>query len=101
MARRKAGKEIDDLEALKNKIMNVISHRVRTPLSIVKEGLSLILDEIPGQLNSKQRKIIGVAKENIDRLTRSIEEILETSCDNILKQTTEKGEHDEKEGLGS
>lgn len=97
MGRRRTNKEKDDLEVLKKELMSAISHIVRTPLSIVKEGLSLILDEIPGQLNPKQRKIIIVAKKNIDRLTQSIEKVLEASWDSVIKQTPCRVSDEEKE----
>lgn len=87
MGRRKINKGTDDLGALKRELVSAISHIVRTPLSIAKEGLSLLLDEIPGKLNPKQRKIIRVAKKNIDRLTASVENILQKPCDSIIRQT--------------
>lgn len=68
----------DDLEKLKNELTSMISHVVRTPLTIIKEGLSLVLDGIPGELNPEQKKFLMEVKETSDRLIESIEELLES-----------------------
>ena len=95
MDRKRTSSQTDDLELLKKELMSAISHTVRTPLSIVKEGLSLVLDEIPGQLNPKQKKILGVAKKNVDRLTQSVEKVLNTPWDDTIKQTLHGKENKE------
>ena len=64
--------------------MGMISHVIRTPLTVVKESLSLILDEIPGQLNDKQKQLLSDAKQNADDLIQSIENIFEKSWDKIV-----------------
>lgn len=65
-----------ELENMKEDILSAISHEVRTPLSIIKEGISLVLDQIPGKINTDQAKILATAKSNVDRLTRAINELL-------------------------
>lgn len=74
-----------DLEVVKDQLVSMISHRVRTPLTIIKEGVSLVLDEIPGGLNAEQKKFLADAKQNIDRLVESVEEILKTPWGEIAK----------------
>ncbi len=71
------------MERLKNDLITVIAHRVRTPLSIVKETNSLLLDEIVGKLNSKQKKLLANSKKNIDRLVNSLEDMLKNPWDKI------------------
>ena len=53
-----------------------ISHALRTPLCITREGISLVLDRIPGQLNRKQEEILITARDNIDRLNRTLCKLL-------------------------
>jgi PAS domain S-box-containing protein len=67
------------LEKLKDEFVSTVSHELRTPLSIVKEGISLILDKVPGEINEKQDKILNTANNNIDRLTRIINDLLNIS----------------------
>ena len=47
-------------------------HELRTSLTVMKEGLSLVLDEVPGRLNKKQREILIMVKKNIDRFERAV-----------------------------
>ena len=67
------------LEKLKDEFVSTVSHEMRTPLSITKEGISLVLDRIPGEINEEQEKILHTARGNIDRLARIINELLDIS----------------------
>ena len=73
-----------ELEIFKYELMGMISHAIRTPLTVVKESLSLMLDEIPGKLNPKQKELLSTGKENLDELIQSIEEIFEKSWNEIV-----------------
>ena len=74
-----ANRRLAELAAIKDDFVSTVSHELRTPLAITKEGVSLILDEIPGDLNQKQKKILVTARENIDRLARIINDLLDVS----------------------
>jgi len=67
------------LDKLKDDFISTVSHELRTPLSITKEGISLVLDKIPGDINEKQKKILTTSRDNIDRLSRIINELLDIS----------------------
>ncbi len=67
------------VEKLKDEFISTVSHELRTPLSIIKEGVSLIADEIPGKVNQKQKNILKMGSENIDRLARIINNLLDIS----------------------
>ena len=72
-------KKLQELDQLKSDFISTVSHELRTPLSITKEGINLILDEIPGKINKKQSEILSTAKNNIERLTRIINQLLDVS----------------------
>lgn len=72
-------KELMKLDQLKSEFISTVSHELRTPLSITKEGISLVVDEIPGKVNPKQKGILRTASENIDRLARIINDLLDIS----------------------
>jgi len=66
-------------ESLKDDFVSTVSHELRTPLAITKEALGLMLDEIPGKINSKQTKVVKSAAGSIDRLARIINDLLDIS----------------------
>lgn len=74
-----SNKELKQLDQLKSDFISTVSHELRTPLSIIKEGVSLVLDKVPGEINEKQSKILDIAKFNIDRLARIIDSLLDIS----------------------
>lgn len=71
--------ELEKLDQLKSDFVSIVSHELRTPLSITKEGISLVLDGVTGSINSKQSKILTTSKNNIDRLARIINSLLDVS----------------------
>lgn len=54
-----------EIDIMKTEFIATVSHELRTPLSITKEGISLVLDEIPGKINDKQHRILSMAGGNI------------------------------------
>jgi PAS domain S-box-containing protein len=68
-----------EVDAMKTEFISTVSHELRTPLSITKEGLSLILDKVAGDITEKQEMILTTAKDNIDRLGRLINNVLDIS----------------------
>ncbi len=66
-------------ERHKDDFVSMISHELRTPLSITREAVSLILDRIPGEINEKQEHVLDIARRNIDRLSRIINNLLHMS----------------------
>jgi twitching motility two-component system response regulator PilH len=73
----------NELEKFEMKLLGMISHEIRTPLTVIKEGLSLVIDEIPGPLNAKQKELLSAGRQNVDVLIQSVEEILEKSWNEI------------------
>ena len=73
-----------ELEMLTYELMGMISHIIRTPLAVAKESLSLVLDEIPGELNPKQKELLSTGKKNLDNLIHSVEELSQESWDEIV-----------------
>lgn len=74
-----SNKKLKALVKLKNDFISTVSHELRTPLSITKEGISIVLDEITGPVNEKQKGILATAKDSIDRLARIINDLLDIS----------------------
>ncbi|MCK5260212.1 MAG: HAMP domain-containing protein [Candidatus Omnitrophica bacterium] len=68
-----------EVDAMKTEFISMVSHELRTPLSITKEGLNLILDKVAGDITEKQEMILKAAKDNMDRLARLINNVLDVS----------------------
>ncbi len=76
-----------ELELLNTKLTNLyenqkeftstVSHELKTPLASIKSTVDLVLSEIPGTLNADQRKFLTKTKDNVDRLNKLIQTILD------------------------
>ena len=75
----RADEEIERLSRIKDDFISVISHELRTPLTSVKESVSLVLEGIAGPLSEEQKKFLSISKNNIDRLTKLITDVLDLS----------------------
>ncbi|MBF0253997.1 MAG: PAS domain S-box protein, partial [Candidatus Omnitrophica bacterium] len=71
--------DIKRLEELKDEFVSNVSHELRTPLSITREGICLVLDRILGPVGEKQEEVLQTARDNIDRLARIINNLLDIS----------------------
>lgn len=90
-------KEADErrrAEELKDEFVSTVSHELRTPLAIIKEGVSLLVDGIPGELNNGQLKILATARSNVDRLQRIINDLLDMSKIEAGKMQVEREKTD-------
>jgi len=72
-------KELAELYAIKSEFTSSVSHELRSPLTAIKEGLSIVLDGTAGNINEQQKEFLSVAKKNVDRLHRLINDVLDFS----------------------
>lgn len=71
---------MDDLQEasrVKEQFTGIVSHELRIPLAVIKEGISVVLDKITGNINAEQSKYLSIAKKNVDRLDRLITAVLD------------------------
>lgn len=71
--------KLKELDQFKSDFISTVSHELRTPIAIMRGGVSLCLDGIAGELNSKQQDILNDTLENIDRLNRLVTDLLDVS----------------------
>lgn len=67
------------IELLKSEFISTVSHEFRTPLAIIKEGISQVLDGICGGINRPQEETLTISLQAIDRLTRLVDGLLDIS----------------------
>ena len=77
--RKAAEREREEAMRMKTRLFSSVSHELRTPLTSIKEGIGLVLDGSAGPINNEQADFLGIAKRNIDRLHRLINDVLDLS----------------------
>lgn len=67
------------IESLKDAFVDTVSHELRTPVAIVREGIGLVCDGVLGEVNDRQRHYLELSRRNLDRLSRTINNLLDIS----------------------
>jgi len=75
--RKHAEGEFREAVEMKSQFVSTVSHELRTPLTSRREAVNIVLDEVAGRINKDQRRFLDLAKRNIDRLSRLIDDILD------------------------
>lgn len=78
-------KESDEQKKL---ILRHVTHELKTPLAAVMEAASLLSDEIPGKINSKQAQVLNILKSNSETLNNLIATMLSYNTA-LVKQSTQ------------
>ena len=80
---RQLGKRLDwlrqrlaELEADRERALRHVSHELKTPLTALKEGVSLLREEVPGPLAAGQREVVDILQHNVAGLQEQIESLL-------------------------
>ena len=64
-------------ERLKDEFISVVSHELRTPLTSISGSLGLMAAGAGGELPPKATRLVQIANQNSERLTRLINDILD------------------------
>jgi len=72
-----AKKKVEETMKVKSDFTSMVSHELRTPLTAIKEGIAIVLDGSTGTVNEEQREFLDLAKRNVDRLARLINDVLD------------------------
>lgn len=67
------------IDRIKNEFISNVSHELRTPLTSVREGISQILEGFLGKTTQRQKEFLSMCLEDIDRLSRIIDGLLDIS----------------------
>lgn len=70
-------RRILELEEQKTLFLRRISHELKTPLTTLREGSELLLDEDAAHLDPEQREIAQIMRESGQHLQRLIEDLLQ------------------------
>ncbi|MGK0220118.1 MAG: signal transduction histidine kinase, partial [Planctomycetota bacterium] len=64
-------------EAEAKSFYHVLSHELKTPLTSIREFVSIVLDGLGGDVTEKQREYLGIAKRNCDHLKTLLDDIID------------------------
>ncbi len=80
---RQVGRRLDwlrqrlgELEADRQQSLRHVSHELKTPLAALREGISLLQEEVLGRLEAPQQEVVAILKQNALTLQRQIEGLL-------------------------
>jgi two-component system sensor histidine kinase GlrK len=65
-----------ELEEQRTRVLRHVSHELKTPLAALREGSSLLSEQVPGPLTVQQAKIVGIMHANTLRLQTLIDGLL-------------------------
>ncbi len=68
-----------ELDELKSGFVATVSHELRTPLSAMNMSLRLLQDERIGSMNDEQKRITSAMKDEVKRLLKLVNELLDLS----------------------
>jgi two-component system sensor histidine kinase GlrK len=67
------------LDQMKSDFFSTISHELRTPLTSIKEGTSLLLEGVGGEITEKQKKLLRIISGESNRLIDLVNSSLDLS----------------------
>ncbi|MEW6069325.1 MAG: ATP-binding protein [Candidatus Thermoplasmatota archaeon] len=73
----KAYEELKSLDKMKSDFISIAAHELRTPLTPVKVYVDLIKANKVGKITWKQKEKLDMVSENLDRLARLIDDMLD------------------------
>jgi signal transduction histidine kinase len=65
------------LDDVKSNLISTVSHELKTPLTSVRMALYLLFEKTVGTLNEKQMDLVTTAREDADRLLRTLNDLLD------------------------
>ena len=76
---KRAHEKLKKLDAMKDEFISIASHQLRTPLTVIKGYLSMIMEGDFGRVALKQRDPMHKITESSDRLIQLVENMLNVS----------------------
>jgi len=70
---------LGELDQMKKDFVSHVSHDLKGPLASTRETVHILLEEIPGPLNEKQRRLLSLCLKSSERLSGMIGNLLDVS----------------------
>jgi two-component system sensor histidine kinase GlrK len=72
-------RRLDELDRLKKDFVSHVSHELKSPLASMLETVQVLLEEIPGPVNDRQRRLLDLCRQGGVRLMAMIGDLLDMS----------------------
>jgi signal transduction histidine kinase len=72
-------KRLKEEERMRSDFISMLSHEIRTPLTSIRESVNLIIEEIMGPVNQRQRKFLEIASLEIGRISDLLNHLMQVS----------------------
>jgi signal transduction histidine kinase len=72
--------ELREAERLKSELLAIVSHEMRTPLTVIQENVSLVLEGALGPVAPAQQEFLASAVANCNRLRAMIADLVDTAA---------------------
>jgi len=95
-ALRERNEVLHRLNEIKSEFVSMVSHELKTPLTITKAGLQLVLSEALGPVPEGQKKILNMGVSAVNRLVRLIQDLLDIAKIEAGKMELQKQKIDMK-----
>lgn len=66
-------------ERMRSDFIAMLSHEIRTPLTSIRESVNLIAEELMGPVSEKQKKFLGIASVELERITSMLNRLMRAS----------------------
>lgn len=76
---KQANEKLRRLDAAKSEFISIASHQLRTPLTVIKGYVSMVLEGSFGKISKQQHDALGKVYESSERLIQLIENLLNIS----------------------
>ena len=84
-AETEAAKSNEERLRMKGEFLSHVSHELRSPLGVVHQFTTILLDELGGPLSPDQREYLEISLRNINQLKCMIDDLLEASRADVGK----------------
>jgi len=77
VALRERNEVLHRLNEIKSEFVSMVSHELKAPLTIIKGGIQLVLSDALGVVTERQKKILDMGVNAVNRLIRLIQDLLD------------------------
>lgn len=79
---------LQQLEHIRTALLRHAAHELKTPLASIKEGCSLLSENVVGELNAQQKEVLSLLASSTQRLNTLVEKLLDYNL--LLQQAQPK-----------